>query len=154
MLEQTLKNVEKYGWAVVGVLEDDDYPGFTYTIGLEKNYNMPEIIIFALSPKLAHHLIENIIKNKMTIETSTVNYELTNFPSVFAKINDQKNIDEHFLFAKHYYEEESFNAVQLYWSDKEGRLPFEKEFDEEFIPYQPFLGMIDQEKLNNSLKKD
>jgi hypothetical protein len=72
--EKLLNDIEKYGWHVVKVMEDDRGPRFAYSVGLYKTYNHPKIIIIGLKLDLAHVLINNIgedIKNGKIYRFST-----------------------------------------------------------------------------------
>jgi len=64
--KKLVADIEELGWHVLKVLEDDNGPGFVYSVGLFKTFNHPEIIIVGLKLDLAHILINNIgvdIKN-------------------------------------------------------------------------------------------
>ena len=49
--EAVAADVEKYGLSVMLVSEDDECPKFGYSIGLYRNFNHPEIIVFGLCLK-------------------------------------------------------------------------------------------------------
>lgn len=67
--KKLLDDIDEFGWHVLKVLEDDNGPGFCYSVGLFKTFGHPEIIIVGLKLDLAHTLINNIghdIKNGMS----------------------------------------------------------------------------------------
>lgn len=45
---KVLDDVAKYGWHMITVPDEDERPGFTYTIGLFKSFGHPELIVFGL----------------------------------------------------------------------------------------------------------
>ena len=47
---QMRDDIATYGWHVIKVLEDDEGPGFAFTIGLHQRFAHPELIVFGLPP--------------------------------------------------------------------------------------------------------
>jgi hypothetical protein len=43
-----------YGWHVVKILEKHETPGWAFSVGLYKNFNHPEIVVFGLNDEVAH----------------------------------------------------------------------------------------------------
>jgi len=50
-------NIQKFGWAVQGVLPDDDTPSYSYTIGLTETFGHPELLMMGFSPDLMMQLL-------------------------------------------------------------------------------------------------
>ena len=59
-----LADVKDPGWHVIGVTEDEECPGFVYTIGLYHNYGHPEIIAFGLDVPILWQIV-NVIGEKV-----------------------------------------------------------------------------------------
>lgn len=142
LLNQTKVNIEKFGLQVIMVSSTDYLPSFAYSIGLYEKYKHPEIICFGLSDKLGHEIINDVaslIKNGETIRANT-NYNtiFENSKAEFLSI-DPKNIDDYFGAAIEYYNTDSFPALQLIWTDKNNRFPWEENFQKEFLYTQPLL---------------
>src|SRR5262249_18609332 len=58
LTEETIReNIRKSGWHACMIDEDEEGPGFVYSIGLFKTWRKPEIIIFGLPAKVAHSMI-------------------------------------------------------------------------------------------------
>lgn len=55
--ETVLRNVREGGWHVVLVPDDDEGPGFAFTVGLQRNYNHPELIMAGLSLASSHLIL-------------------------------------------------------------------------------------------------
>jgi hypothetical protein len=55
--EKALKDINTYGCHVISVLEDDEHPPFTYSIGIEQTTGKPEMIVAGLKRELAHWMI-------------------------------------------------------------------------------------------------
>jgi hypothetical protein len=142
LLNNTKLNIEKFGLQVIMVNSTGYSPSFTYSIGLWKSYEHPEIICFGLSKDLGHGIINDvaeIIKNGEKISEGKIYTEIfKDSRAAFLKV-DKRNIDDYFGAALNYYQEVSFDALQLVWTDRNDRLPWEKNFEEEFLFKQPLL---------------
>ncbi|WP_329012319.1 DUF4262 domain-containing protein [Streptomyces sp. NBC_00690] len=55
-----IENVQRHGWHVVMVPEDDIGPGFAYTIGLAHAHNSPELAMFGLDIHVMHRLLNRL----------------------------------------------------------------------------------------------
>lgn len=142
LLERTKLNIEKFGLQVMMVSSDGYNPSFAYSIGLSQTYNHPEIICFGLPGDLGHAILNDvneIIKQQGAIKPDR---EYDNIfktgKSVFLKV-DKRNIEDYFGVAIDYYEEEKFEALQLIWTDRNDKFPWEENFEEKFLYSQPLL---------------
>lgn len=142
LLEQTKLNISKFGLQVIMVDSTNYSPSFAYSIGLTKTYNHPEIICFGLPNDLSHEIINDVaelVKNGEIIE-SRKNYSniFINSRAMFLEI-DKRNISDYFGAGLNYYDNEEFNALQLVWTDRNDKFPWEENFEEEFLYRQPLL---------------
>jgi hypothetical protein len=142
LLSQTRDNIEKYGLQVIMVGSTSYMPSFAYSIGLYKTYNHPEIICFGLPDSLGHAIINdvaNLIKNGEAI-TPRKNYDniFKDNKAEFISVDD-RNIDDYFGAALNYYELQKFPALQLVWTDRNNKFPWEENFEEKFLYDQPLL---------------
>lgn len=140
--EQTKSDIEKHGLTVI-IIEGTDYlPAFAYSIGLWQRFEHPEIICFGLTTKTLHALINNvadIVKEGKTIATNIDFYDI--FESTraqFLKV-DHRNIGDYFGTAINFYETSDFPTIQLVWTDRNDKFPWEDGFEEEFTYRQPLL---------------
>jgi hypothetical protein len=139
---RTETDIEKYGLSVILIEASDYLPSFAYSIGLWAKYTHPEIICFGLSTQTLHSIINDVadlVKSGQKIETNKT-YEniFENSKAEFVKVDD-KNISDYFGTALNFYNSDSFPAIQLVWTDRNNKLPWEKDFEEEFIYKQPLL---------------
>jgi Domain of unknown function (DUF4262) len=136
------KDVATVGWSVILIEATDYLPSFAYTIGLWKNYHHPEIIAFGLTIKTLHAIL-NIaceeIKNGKTY-TSDVSYPdiFDNSDARFVPV-DSRNINDYFGYAIWFNEGIDFPALQLVWTDRNNKFPWEENYEEEFVYRQPLL---------------
>ena len=57
--EKALTDIQEYGCHILHVLEDENGPRFSYSIGIEQTSGQPEIIITGLKQDLAHYMIND-----------------------------------------------------------------------------------------------
>ncbi len=135
-------DIEKFGWTVI-LLEATDYlPSFAYTVGLWKNYNHPEIISFGLTANTLHLILNDageIAKAGQTIEVGK-KYDdfFENSETQFLNV-DTRNISDYFGQAINYYKTTDFPAIQLIWTDRNNKFPWDTDYEEEFEYRQPLL---------------
>ncbi|MET4074783.1 DUF4262 domain-containing protein [Hymenobacter sp. UYCo722] len=141
--EINIKNdVEKHGWTVCLFEADTATPAFAYTIGLWKNFNHPEIIAFGLPLNTMHAILNDagdIIKAGNPLELAVDNFEILELHPVQFRQVDADNTTDYFGYAQWFYDYEAFPALQLFWTDKAGRFPWETEFDKSYEFDQPLL---------------
>ncbi|MGC4037010.1 MAG: DUF4262 domain-containing protein [Chitinophagaceae bacterium] len=142
LLVETKTNIAKYGLQVIMVSGSDYSPSFAYSIGLFETYKHPEIICFGLPNKLGHEIINDVaelIKNGETIKT------YSNYSNIFRDSRaeflpvDSRSVDDYFGAALNYYSEVNFPAVQLVWTDRNDKFPWEENFEKKFLHDQPLL---------------
>src|SRR5262245_58366688 len=52
-----LADIARVGWAVLAITEDDDGPGYAFSVGLFHTLGHPEIVLMGLRPETAQRLI-------------------------------------------------------------------------------------------------
>lgn len=139
---RTTSDIEKFGLSVI-IIEATDYlPSFAYSIGLWKKFGHPEIICFGFTTKTLSGIINNaadLVKGGESIETNKTYEDIfENSKAEFIKV-DSRNLSDYFGTAINYYNTKDFSALQLVWTDRNDKFPWEKGFEEEFIYRQPLL---------------
>ena len=141
-IDKTSSDIEKYGLSVIMIQSTDYLPSFGYSIGLWEKFNHPEIICFGLKVQTIHEVINEIadlIKNGERIETNR-DYDniFTNICAQFISVDDN-NLSDYFGTAIDFYEGKHFPALQLVWTDRNNKFPWDENFEEEFEYKQPLL---------------
>ena len=143
--KKLLDNVENYGWHVLKIMEDEKGPGFTYSIGLYKNFNHPEIIMIGLNLDLAHTLINNIgedIRAGKEFKSGEFYTDiLDGFNCLMVEV-DKDYYDEYFGYGKWFYKNSDFPVLQCIYPTVKGVFPWEKEWPENIKDLQPILGKL------------
>jgi Domain of unknown function (DUF4262) len=139
---RTASHIKEFGLSVI-MLEATDYlPSFAYSVGLWQKYEHPEIICFGLPTKTMHPIINDvaeIVKKGQMIETGKIYDQIfQNNRAEFISV-DKRNIGDYFAMAINYYTNYDFPALQLIWTDRNDRFPWDADFEKEFVYKQPLL---------------
>ena len=140
--DKTTSDIEKYGLSVI-IIEATEYlPSFAYSIGLWEKFRHPEIICFGFTTKTLGGLINNaadLVKDGQLLETNKIYEDIfENSKAEFINV-DSQNLSDYFGTAIDYYNTKDFSALQLVWTDRNNKFPWETDFEEEFIYRQPLL---------------
>ena len=107
-----------------------------------KKFGHPELISFGLTTKTLHEIINlaaDIVKSGQKLETGKAYSDIfENGKSEFISV-DKRNIRDYFGYAIDFYNTSDFPALQLVWTDRNDKLPWENGFEEEFVYKQPLL---------------
>ncbi len=140
--DKIIEDVAKFGWHVVMIEATDYFPSFAYTVGLWKNYNHPEIIAFGLSLKTLHLILNDAgdnIKKGGHYETGKVYSDFfTNGDVQFVSV-DKRSMRDYFGYAIWFNEGVDFPALELIWTDRGNKFPWDDGYEEEFQYKQPLL---------------
>ena len=138
---RTKSDIEKYGLSVA-VIEATGYlPAFAYSIGLWSKFNQPEIICFGLAAQTLHSLINyvaDLVKSGQIEANKTYDNILKSNKFEFLKV-DSRNINDYFGVAIDFYNSRDFPALQLVWTDRNNKFPWETDFEENLKYRQPLL---------------
>ncbi|WP_420810589.1 DUF4262 domain-containing protein [Deinococcus gobiensis] len=122
--------------------EDDEGPGFAFTVGLTANYQHPEIIVLGLPLELMHALLNVIgraVKGGHRFEANR-HYAglLTDAECAFIDVAATHCRD--FLgTAMWFYQSHPFQALQCVWPDKQGTYPWDESCSTDWQVLQPLL---------------
>lgn len=151
--KRIIEDVEKFGWYVALFEPTENEPSFAYTIGLWKTYGHPEIISFGLTTKTLHEILNNAGKkvkegNNLTTEQDNLDiFEIV--PAQFIAV-DKNRISDYFGYCMQFNDYKDFPALQLVWTDRQGRFPWQPEFEREFDDRQIILNSGYEEEIKKS----
>jgi hypothetical protein len=140
------KDIAEIGWTVMGI---EAKPPFCYTIGLQRNYQHPELIVFGLKYEIAHTFLNQIGFSIQAGESYIpgLKYDTLaqGFDTQFIEV-----LPHHFreylgtLVGYYQYLDDatSLKALQLVWPDPQNRFPWEEGHDKKFLDFQPLLNSL------------
>ena len=134
--------IEEHGWRVVLIPEDEEGPGFAYSVGLFRTFGHPEIILLGLDLDLMHGLIDNMgedVRNGASFTPGRrVEDVLEGYPVEFREVSRRRYRD-YLGYAGWFYGDEDFPVVQCVWPDMEGRFPDDPDAPDSLREAQPLL---------------
>jgi hypothetical protein len=138
-----LDNIENFGCHLVLIEADNYLPAFVYSIGLYERFKHPEIICFGLKTEVMANIINyacDLIKHNQTLTTNK-DYSgfLQDFHVQFIEV-DKDYYRDYLGYAGWFYNMTfDFSALQLVWTDKQNKFPWEKGFNPNWKFKQPLL---------------
>src|SRR4051812_43416240 len=128
--ERVASDIEEYGWHVLNVapLEGDErQEWWSYTIGLIKTYDHPEICMFGFDFEDAMDIInwagELVKKGRKFRDREETDEILTDRKVTFRAV-ESRWMSDYFPAIAQYYEKRDCPALQLVWPDLEGKYPW------------------------------
>lgn len=142
--EQKVRDdVRQHGWHVVIIPDDDEGPGFAYSIGMEKTLGHPEIILFGLPGELMHWMINQIggrVRDGERLEPGTRIDGLLEGAACVLQPVAPVHFRDHFGYALWFYLGPSFRALQCFWPARAtGLFPWDDGAPDDLRERQPDL---------------
>jgi hypothetical protein len=136
------KEINQFGLSVIALEATDYLPSYAHSIGLGEQYQHPEIIIFGLPVTMMQGILNeigSIIKGGERIETGkSYDQFFENGLATFVTV-DERNLGDYFGYAIDYYQKTTFSAIQLVWTDRNYKFPWDEGFEAEFTFKQALL---------------
>jgi Domain of unknown function (DUF4262) len=144
--EKLLGDIREHGWHVVGVPDDDEGPGFCFTVGVYLRTLQPEILLMGVTIDPTHRVLNAIAEYLMaggTITPETRYPDFVDGREVLFRPIHQTQFHEYLGCANWFYRRSGipFPASQCIWSDTLGRFPHEDGFDSRFKDRQLDLSL-------------
>ena len=147
--DQIEEMIETHGWAHISVgMESHDRPNFTYTIGFQDLFNVPEILIMALSPSNASDLLHGIagqLKSgeiRIPEEGGLVPQIIKDFDTLFVPVPHDIALNTAMAAAARP-SIKPFKVTQLVWPDTNGNFPDSPNCDAKISAAQSMAGFAD-----------
>ena len=130
--------VAEFGWAAVAV---ESTPPFTYTAGLWRRWNHPELIITGLPAETAKWVLDRAVQaisagHPIEADTSIPGL-IGAYPAAARRIADEQL--PQLAFAADLYRGVIFTALQLVWPDGAGNFPWDRGAAADYRTAQPLL---------------
>ena len=134
--------IRQHGWFRTAVFGGDEGPGFSFTTGFWAGANEPEVIIFSMKDDIAHDVFWDLYRDAKNGKALPIGKRtdavFANLPA-YAFPVARKHYRDYLGWSRWFYGGDDFPCLQIVWSDRAGRFPWEPEFDSEFQSDQPDL---------------
>jgi hypothetical protein len=140
--EKCLADVEQYGLHVIRVHGDDEWPEFTYSVGLYRTFGLPEVIILGLRGELSHWILNELAARARAgerFQAGDMLDDLLDGFQVTLRPVSRKHVGAHFRWALWYYEHQPSPTLQLVFPSTSGVWPWDPEASEFLRTQQPLL---------------
>jgi hypothetical protein len=137
-----LADVRRHGWHVIGVEEDEEGPGFAYSIGLYHSFRHPEVIVFGLRVRVIHGMINAVgeqIRSGEKFEHLDESGDVLDGYNVAFRTVERRHYPDYLGYARWFYGGDDFPALQCVWPDSRHRYPWHPEASPDLARRQPGL---------------
>lgn len=140
--EQALADIETYGCHILQVMAEDTAPPFSYTIGITRQLQKPEIVVVGLKEPIAKFVINEYNKRLKRGESfrpgTFYSGFLEGFDCVFEEVHP-KHYREYFGWALWLYRGDDFRVLQLVYPTTSGIWPWSPDAPAGFVQWQRIL---------------
>ncbi|WP_271219558.1 DUF4262 domain-containing protein [Streptosporangium carneum] len=137
-----IRKVAEHGWAVVMVPEDEDGPGWAFTVGLWHTFRSPEISMFGLDIEVMrgclNTLADQVAAGRGLVADQERDDVIRNY-SVVTKNVDQSWYRSLFGMALRFYQRPPLPFMEVVWPDSAGRFPWDPRATPRLRDLQPSL---------------
>ena len=140
--QKALADIAQYGCHILHILEDDEGPGFSYSIGIEKHTKHPDIVIVGLQHELAQSMINayhSRVKNgEVFAPLKYYDGFLEGFDVTFVEVS-KEHYETYFGWGSWYNKGNDFSMLQMVYPTTQGIWPWDEDASKEFRWIQPLL---------------
>jgi hypothetical protein len=137
-----LADVRRHGWHIIGVEQDEEGPGFAYSIGLYHTFKHPEVIVSGLRVQVMHGTINaagEAVRSGEKFEHLDESSDVLDGYNVAFRTVERRHYPDYFGHARWFYRGDDFPALQCVWPDSQHRYPWHPEAGPDFARRQPVL---------------
>ncbi|MGW8327498.1 DUF4262 domain-containing protein [Streptomyces sp. NPDC055897] len=125
-----IENVQRDGWHVVMVPEDEIGPGFAYTIGLAHTHSAPELAMFGLDIRVMHRILNRLGEKSAAgavLADGQRHTEVVGSQQVAVRQVDLRWYRTFFGQAIGFYRRPPFPVLQVAWPDADDRFHWDEQ---------------------------
>lgn len=140
--EKLKADVKRVGWHIVLVPEDDEGPGFAYTIGVHRTLQHPELIIVGLNLDVMGPILNGaaeVVKSGTRFESGKRSAGVIERFDCELRAVHASHYDDYVGQAIRFYGDSSFPLLQCVWPDMQGRFSWERGVNPRLAEAQPLL---------------
>jgi hypothetical protein len=146
-LETVSRDISDRGYHFIFVGAGDGDPPFSYSVGLSKTWQHPELLIVGLNMDDSETILTtfvSLIRQGHRYAHGDIDRSQFNSPIAFVEIpsdvDDSDVLSDRFAVARALYDDVKFDALQVVTPDDNGRFPWEAACDQNVVSRQPLLG--------------
>lgn len=141
--QRTKEDIAKYGCSVMHVFDPaGDLPPFAYSIGIQRETGMPEVVVIGLKRPMAHSVINEYNSRVRDGERFEVGKYYSGFLEGFDVCVGAVPVsvyDDYFGQDIDFYGGRDFQVVQVIYPTTKGIWPWTVDAPESFLQWQPVL---------------
>ena len=140
--EKALSDIEEHGCHILHIAEDEEGPGFSYSIGIQQKSGQPELLITGLKRELAGNIINEYNSRIQAGESFQPNEMYSGFLGEFDvqfRPVLKEHYKEYFGWGLWLYKNDDFIVYQLIWPSTSGIWPWDNDAPSEYTYYIPTL---------------
>jgi hypothetical protein len=140
--QKPLSDIERVGWHIIHISEDEDGPGWSFTVGLYHTFKHPEIVITGFNHDLCEVLLNNFghdIKSGKTFVHGEDYSDVLDDVKCRMLTVKKEHYDAHFGYANWFYKSNDFPVLQCVCPTVQGVFPWDEDAPEGFVAFQPLL---------------
>jgi uncharacterized protein DUF4262 len=145
---KVLADVKKYGWHSLNILEEDGQPTWTFSIGFQKTWNFPDLIIVGLKSDVAHstlNIVARLLAEGRSLDLAAISDELFEGVSCCFVEVPKTSFREFVGTACWFYGGTDFSLYQIVWPSRDGHFPWNTAASSSYKHRQPVLGYPKQD---------
>ena len=128
--KKALEDIEEYGCHILHIIEEGEYPRFSYSIGIQKQTGQHDLIVTGLKRDLAHRIINEYNHRVRVGEIFQPNEFYSGFLEKFEvtfKEVEKRHYREYFGWGLWLYKGDDFRVLQLIYPSTSGVWPWDKD---------------------------
>ncbi|AZO02071.1 DUF4262 domain-containing protein [Mesorhizobium sp. M2A.F.Ca.ET.043.02.1.1] len=140
---KALADIDEFGCHILYVLEEDEVPPFAYSVGIEHNFGVPELVVIGLKPELSMTIVNEYCRRVRGGERFRIGERASGFlgggfDCQFGAVHPD-HYPEYFGWNIWFYDGPDFRIMQLIFPTTSGVWPWDAEADEWVRKRQPLL---------------
>jgi Domain of unknown function (DUF4262) len=139
---KALSDIEQYGCHVIHVLGEDDFPPFTYSVGIQKSAVAPELVVIGLKRPIAHFIINEynrrVRAGERFVDGQIAGGFVQGFDCLLREV-DRVHYRDYFGWNRWLYDGDLFEVLQLVYPTTEGIWPWQAGASDWFRKWQTIL---------------
>ncbi len=136
-------HIDRVGWSVICIPDDDEGPGFAYSLGLFATHGHPEVIMIGMKTQTMYDLVnwigKRVVLGHRFEPGKSYKDIIEKYPVWFLQV-ELTRYKDYLGYANWYYGSTTYPAIQCVWPDMEGRFQWDRDAHPGIGTRQKLLG--------------